>query len=394
MTKIHRVRWRFEDQPEHRKFIADKLIGLKNALESEVRNTTDESSLRLATWNIMHFGNGGAYNRSEESMLYIAEIIDHFDLVAIQEVNRDLRKFHALMEDYLGSEWDYIVTDTTEGATGNNERLAFVFRKNKIRFTKEVGEIVLPKGQRIAGAEEQQEHANDTQAATDNDRHVQFARTPFSVSFQADWLKFKISTVHIYYGSKKKNPDFMDQRRDEIDRIAQFLKERHDAETEAAIDAAKEDGWADPDEAGWAVNHILLGDFNIISPEHETMEALERDDRFTVATKPLRTNLGGDKHYDQIAFRAGNPDFSVIKTGVFTMFDHIYRDLDADYYAKLPSLREALVERRSGDDRTPEEAAQYFQSYYRKHQISDHKLLWCEIGIDYSKKYLGRILTE
>ena len=43
-----------------------------------------------------------ANDRTTESLLYIAEIIDHFDLVAIQEVNHDLRKFELPMQRYLG----------------------------------------------------------------------------------------------------------------------------------------------------------------------------------------------------------------------------------------------------------------------------------------------------
>ena len=92
MAKIHRVRWGFEDNPKHRKFVAEKLKALKDGLKADVHDRTSEHSLRLATWNIMHFGNSGSYDRTEESMLYIAEIIDHFDLVAVQEVNRNLKK--------------------------------------------------------------------------------------------------------------------------------------------------------------------------------------------------------------------------------------------------------------------------------------------------------------
>ena len=79
MTKINSLRWRFED-PVHRKFVAERLAALKAALHEQIHDGTDERSLRLATWNIMHFGDGGGYDRTPESMLYIAEIIDHFDL--------------------------------------------------------------------------------------------------------------------------------------------------------------------------------------------------------------------------------------------------------------------------------------------------------------------------
>ena len=33
----------------------------------------------------------------------------------------------------------------------------------------------------------------------------------------------------------------------------------------------------------------------------------------------------------------------------------------------------------------------YFRNYYRKHQLSDHNLLWCEIRTDFSGHYLDAI---
>ena len=125
MTFISSIRYIKPD--EHRAFVAERLKALKQQLDADITAKTGESSLRLATWNIMHFSDGGAYDRTTESLLYIAEIIDHFDLVAIQEVNHDLKKFELLVQRYLGDDWDYILTD----ASGNRERLAFVYRKAK-----------------------------------------------------------------------------------------------------------------------------------------------------------------------------------------------------------------------------------------------------------------------
>jgi hypothetical protein len=51
--------------------------------------------------------------------------------------------------DILGREWDYIVTDTTEGRGGNRERMAFVYNREKVWFRKIAGEVVLPQGQLI-----------------------------------------------------------------------------------------------------------------------------------------------------------------------------------------------------------------------------------------------------
>ncbi len=386
MTQINRVRWSLNKDPIHQKFVAERLLALKAALESEIHGATSERSLRLATWNIMHFGDGGGYQRSEEAMLFIAEIIDHFDLVAVQEVNRNLAALESLVNNYLGKAWDYLVTDTAGGHgsktdAGNNERLAFLYRRGKVQFEKEVGEIVLPTGQEIAAP-----GGDGTVGAK-----VQFARTPFSVAFKANWLSFKLCTVHIFYGKDGDNTPEMEQRRAEIQEIAKFLSQRQEGERKARVDSAKANNWTNPEEGGHSANYILLGDFNIISPEHKTMKALE-DNGFTVATKPHRTDLSGNHHYDQIAYKAAHPDFKVINSGVFSMLDHVYRDEDAAHY--IDHLKVERIIKGDNGPRPREKAEAYFKQYYRRHQMSDHKLLWCEIAIDYSGKYLQNIIDS
>lgn len=353
----------------HRCFVAEALLRLKARLKAEVIDDAEAEtqSLRLATWNLMHFGNGGAYTRETESMMYIAEIIDHFDLVAIQEVNDNLEALDRLMRDHLGGAWDYIVTDTTEGGPGNSERLAFAYRKSKVWFRREAGEIVLPKGQKIV-------MPGSSGTATEG---VQFARTPFSVAFQSGWFQFKLCTVHIFYGKSSNTSPEMAQRRDEIREIAAFLKARQLREQSVH---------------GKAANYILLGDFNIVSPEHETMEALENEGfHVPVPIKELPSNLSGNKHYDQIAFRLADDRFRLLRSGVFDMFDVVYRDGDAEHY--LDNVWGAQFDRDSdGDVRDRDQKINYFKRYYRKHQMSDHKLLWCEVRTDFSPDYLQALL--
>lgn len=366
MTYINGVR---HLRPEaHRPFVAERLLALKQRLRHEIHDVSDEHSLRLATWNLMHFGDGGAYRRTTESMLYIAEIIDHFDLVAIQEVNQNLTSLEYLFGRHLRGDWDYIVTDTTGGSMGNKERLAFAYRRSKVWFRKEAGEIVLPSGQEIAdpGAEQV-------------GRKVQFARTPFSVAFQSGWFKFKLCTVHIFYGKNVEDSPELEQRRREIARIAEFLAARQEDQEKTLGDEA---------------NFILLGDFNIISPEHRTMQALE-DAGFTIpqAIKDAPSSLSGKHHYDQIAFRLADRRFEFRQAGVFDMFDAVYRDEDADQYidvVKPPSFEEGS----DGQPRSREQKARYYRTYYRKHQMSDHKLLWCEIKTDFSEDYLRQVSEE
>jgi endonuclease/exonuclease/phosphatase family metal-dependent hydrolase len=355
-------------KPEaHRPYVAERLLALKDRLRQEIHGVSDERSLRLATWNIMHFGDGGAYSRTAESLLYIAEIIDHFDLVAIQEINEDLTALDTLFRYHLGGDWDYIVTDTTGGSKGNSERLAYAYRKSKVSFRKEAGEIILPSGQEIADP------------GTDEvGRKVQFARTPFSVAFQSSWFKFKLVTVHIFYGKSAENSPEMEHRRREIESIANYLAERQNDQEEALGDEA---------------NFILLGDFNIVSPQHQTMQALENAGfNIPQGIKDAPSSLSGKHHYDQIAFRLADNRFEFGSSGVFDMFDVIYRDEDTDQYVDVVRP-EAFEENSDGEARNREQKKQYFRSYYRKHQMSDHKLLWCEIKTDFSDDYLEEIRT-
>jgi hypothetical protein len=81
--------------------------------------------------------------RSDEPLYYIAEIIDHFDLVAVQEVREDLTVLNRLIE-ILGSWWKVLLTDVTEGRPGNRERMAFLYDSRKLSFGGLAGEIVLP----------------------------------------------------------------------------------------------------------------------------------------------------------------------------------------------------------------------------------------------------------
>ncbi|BDI60878.1 endonuclease/exonuclease/phosphatase family protein [Qipengyuania nanhaisediminis] len=394
MAKIHRVRWGFRTDAEHRRFVAERLKALKTGLKAEIHDTTNERSLRLATWNIMHFGNSGTYDRTVESMLYIAEIIDHFDLVAVQEVNRNLSKLNELVDKYLGDEWEYVVSDTSgkptgEGRTddGNNERLAFLFRKRKVRFCKEVGEIVLPRGSGI-------EVKNDQGTVEE----VQFARTPFAVTFRSGWLEFKLVTVHILYGSSSNSSAKMARRKDEIGAIARFLADRQEWERDQGVAIAREEGWVKPEEGGWNANYMLLGDFNIVSPEHETMQRLS-ENGFESATGHT-TDLGDKHHYDQIAVKAANPHFKVLRSGAFDMLAHVYRDQDADHYLAVARRAQERGETRDtilkliDDERDDAGAKAYFKRFYRRMQLSDHKLLWCEVETDYAGEYLDAVIAD
>ena len=112
-------------------------------------------------------------HRTVEDLYYIAEIISRFDVLAVQEICENLDPLDKIMK-ILGYDYDYIVTDVTEGRSGNAERLGFIFDRNKVKFKGIAGELVLPENMLIMHEEKRR----------------QFARTPFICSFQSAWFKF------------------------------------------------------------------------------------------------------------------------------------------------------------------------------------------------------------
>jgi endonuclease/exonuclease/phosphatase family metal-dependent hydrolase len=328
----------------------DRLLELRQSLAKAIPPRTVRDTLLLATWNLRDFDSNkfGHGPRLPETFYYIAEIISAFDLVALQEVNRDLTALHTLM-DILGPSWDYIATDITEGSSGNNERMAFVFDKGKVWFQNIAGEIVLPRDMLIG-------------------ENQQFARTPFVVKFQSGWFKFDLCTVHLYYGSE--SGEGYQRRVEEIGKIASFLAKR-----------AKDE----------QSNIILLGDMNIVSPEDDTMKALKQYDFLVPADLTLPTNMLRNKYYDQIAFLNKRDQLELGKSanhaGVFEFYNAVFRDGDHSAYYPFAKDYGQWPE-------DPAEQEKYFHKQWRTWQMSDHLPLWVELKIDFTEKYLERIKAQ
>ena len=323
--------------------IAEKLLALRAQLDRQIPAKTATETLLLATWNIREFGD----NRRIESLHYIAEIVSRFDLIAVQEVAADLSGLQKLVM-LLGPNWDYIVTDSTEGTAGGSERMAFIFDRCKVFFRKMAGELVLPDSKLI-------------------DQKLQFARTPFTVAFQAGWFRFILATVHIYYGtSSKDNP----RRIAEISSVAEFFKKRAKKEEE---------------------NYILLGDFNIFNQGDATMKALEKQGFYIPdAIKKHPTDLGKKKFYDQIAFNLKIDTkmtvFSETKqhSGAFDYTETIYPPRDLSVY-------QGDFDEKFIIGKTEKQIENYYLNTWRTYQISDHLPLWIELQVDFSNQYLNKI---
>lgn len=322
---------------------AANLLELRKQLHDELPRRSIFDTLLLATWNIQAFGGS---SRTEESFWYIAEILSRFDLIAVQEVKRDLGELDRVCK-LLGPWWRYLVTDTTEGSGGNNERLAFLFDTRKIRFGGMAGETVMPPVEDTEG--------NLVPSS-------QLYRTPYIAGFKAGWFDFMLSTVHIKFGEGvQADPG----RLAEIQQIAQFLADRAKQET------------------AWSQNLILLGDFNIFDESSPTFDALI-DAGFTIPADIQilpKTNVGSKRRkYDQIAFMLNSkPDLELNRAGVLDFFKTIYSD------DKFPEYEAELT---MADGSIPRKPKSYYRNHWRRRQMSDHLLMWVELPIEFAESYL------
>jgi hypothetical protein len=354
-----------------------RLLKMRDSL-APLRAKRRDGTLMLATWNIRDFGAGrlNPSPRLPETFFYLAEIAACFDLIAVQEVNRNLTDFTRLV-GILGPNWDYLLTDTTEGTSGNGERMAFLYRTDKVRFRKIAGEIVLPKGLTVVPSSVVKPPITADPDPADPDpadpdpaegSGQQFARTPFLVAFQAGWFRFNLCTVHLYYGTET-GPGLA-RRIAEIRSLVQFFASRQDKENQSL---------ANPQQGE---NYILLGDFNVVSPQHETMAALV-DKGFTVPEQIDAEHLKTRNHfYDQIAVRVRDPRFATVDGGVVDVFADVFTDADVDLYSSVVPA--------SVDGKTPLARFQKWRTW----QMSDHNPLWVQVQTDFSDSYLEQISTS
>ncbi len=334
----------------------DGLDRLRTQLTRDIPEKDADNNLLLATWNIRDLTKT-KNRRLSESLHYIAETISRFDFVAVQEVN-GLDEWNTIMK-ILGRNWDYIASDEADRTSGGNgERLTYVFDKRKVNFQKIAGELVLPQKLLIS-------QVNFELDGTKKISGRQFARTPYVAMFQAGWFKFSICTVHIYYGSDSGAK--MERRRQEIDRVAGYFGKK------AKSELRKDDRAL-----------ILLGDFNIVSPDHKTMKALT-DQGFEIpeVLREKPSNQSRTKHYDQIAFKAKKGVLEFIdkeaplgcdcNAGVFDIFESVFRFADeADYAAE-----------KGADGRS-------FKTW-RSYQISDHLPMWVRLDVNDTDEYLASL---
>jgi hypothetical protein len=136
-------------------------------------------------------------------------------------------------------------------------------------------------------------------------------------------------------------------------------------------------------------NYILLGDFNIVSPQHETMKALV-DKGFVVpdAISGDRVRPPGHHFYDQIAVRVKDKRFKVTGSVLVDVFASVFRDADEDfeiYKGRMPQADPETNARSRA--KTPRDLYRKWRTW----QMSDHDPLWIAIDTDFTEHYLTAI---
>jgi hypothetical protein len=129
------------DQPPTE--VLTDLAQLSSALDEDLPAKALDRNLLIATWNIRAFGDLTDKWESEEedspkrdlhSLLCIAEIVSRFDVVAVQEAKDNLKALRHMLK-ILGPNWGLSLTDVTEGAPGNAERMAFLFDTRRVQLS-------------------------------------------------------------------------------------------------------------------------------------------------------------------------------------------------------------------------------------------------------------------
>lgn len=294
-------------------FVIEDIVRLRRCLDSsQIPPRRTDDNLVMGSWNIRNFGsfhpewteNPGSPKRNLRGLVVIAEIIQRFDVIALQEVKRDTTALRFMMEHLLGPQWALMLTDVTAGSKGNIERLAYLYDTRRITPSGLSGQIVLP-------------------PMPEGNPVEQFDRTPYLVGFRAGSERFTLLTAHIRYGNTP------DDRLPELKRFARYTA--GEIRDRVRSGSSREEP-----------NLIVLGDFNIDRRQGNPLfdAFVETGLWVPEALREIRTTYGTQaKHYDQIAWfrddfelkptgRAGKIDFTGRVFQELTLSQMTYRVSD------------------------------------------------------------------
>jgi exonuclease III len=337
----------------------ENLIVLKSGITEKIPKKEMDRNILLASWNIKEFGHLG--ERLPESYFYIAEMINAFDIIAVQEIKRSLFDLDIVMR-LLGSHWSYIITDVTEGRSGNKERFGYIYDNRRVQHSGLSGELVIPPDM------------------VDPLLNVaQLKRTPSITGFESGWKKFAIVGLHLHPGN---DADDKELRKEEVRLLMEIYKEKV------------------KNKHLWNENIVILGDTNIYG-DNSDIVALFTDEGFEecdgLLGKPTNTSL--TESYDRLFlnldryFKLMKDKNDAEKGDVFHLFDYVFTD------ASRPLYHNYMLAHKNDPSTLDSDSAfeSYFQRYWKRNQISDHLPVWIEIEADSSSDFLkskmNRIVT-
>lgn len=311
--------------------VQSDLDALSAALDIHIPAKSDDNLL-IATWNIRAYASltrkwtassSDSPKRDLRGLRAIIEILTRFDVIAIQEVKGDLRALRDTLR-FLGEDWSFLMTDINASGEGNDERLAFLFDRSRLKPSGLACELVVPP--------EREDHIDK------NALQTQFARTPYAVSFVRENTTFILVTLHVLFGDREAD------RLAELREIADWMRD-----------------WARRSNR-YHHNLLVLGDFNIDRKGSDGYNAFTATGLTVpgVLINQPRTvfddpgNPSDDSFYDQIAwFETGSHkliNMPLRSGGSFDFMPFVYTDTNLS--------RKSI-----------------------SYRLSDHLPLWVEFGL-------------
>lgn len=316
----------------HGKLDYNTALGLKELRtridKAGIPSSKLDETINIATWNIRHFGRK---RRTKQSLHYIAEILGQFDLIAITELNRNLKDLKTVV-DYLGPYWDVVFSDYTYDFGGNAERIAYLYDKRAVVFTGLAAELDPPRKKNRATGEWESK--------------ISWWRSPFMASFAAGNFDFVLVTAHIRWGKS------LAQRQGALQLLADW------------IDKKRKDAY------GVDKDIILMGDFNIPKIDDKLFKAItSRGLRIPDVLRGSEhgSNLAMNKRYDQILYYPGHTKTFTNKGGIVDFHTGGIEKL----YPNKPLT----------------------QTKYT-YQMSDHLPLWMHLNVDLDDERIEHVIRK
>jgi deoxyribonuclease-1-like protein len=136
------------------------------------------SQVKIVSWNIENIGK----SKSDSTIIFIANTLKDYDVVAIQEVVVGYGGAQAIakLADELnrkGAKWDYTISDPTTSSAYKTERYAFLWKTSKV---KKIGDAWL-----------------------EQKYNLEIDREPYYCTFQYDDKQFTLANFHAITKSKQ-----------------------------------------------------------------------------------------------------------------------------------------------------------------------------------------------